>query len=192
MQRDGQGSTAVPLSSSGTLFLPVRIEVSPDIPRRGDTINLVLSGVPEGATVGYEWRHNGTLLNESAGSLKLTEAFKRGDKVDCKVSVTSSGKTDVWMVTTVVGNSIPDIQVAATLTKIQDRVYRITFKATDADGDTLSYSLKEPLEGAIIDKQTGEIQYSIPVGKSGSHAFVVLVSDGHGGDLVYNIAFEIQ
>lgn len=186
------GGNAVVTAPEGALVLPVRIEVTPDSPQRGDIIKLSLTGVPEGATVSYEWRQNGSLLNESGSSLKLAENFKRGDKVDCRVSVTASGKTDVWTVSTTVANGNPIIEAAATLVKVQDRVYRITFKAKDPDGDTLSYELKDPVDGAVIDKQTGEIQYSVPAGKSGKHAFSVLVSDGNGGDLVYNIAFEIQ
>lgn len=186
------GGNAVITAPEGALVLPVRIEVTPDSPQRGDTIKLNLTGVPDGATVGYEWRQNGTLLSESASSLKLAENFKRGDKVDCRVSVTASGKTDIWTVSTTIANGNPIVEAAATLVKVQDRVYRITFKAKDPDGDPLSYALKDPVDGAVIDKQTGEIQYSVPAGKSGKHAFSVLVSDGNGGDLIYNIAFEIQ
>jgi len=183
---------AVVTSPEGSQVLPVRIDVSPDIPQRGDTIKLTLSGVPDGAAVGYEWRRNGSLLNESASSLKLADDVKRGDKIDCRVSVTAAGKTDIWTVSTTIANASPIVEVAATLVKVQERVYRITFKAKDPDGDTLSYSLKDPVDGAVIDKQTGEIQYSVPAGKTGKHAFSVLVADGNGGDLIYNIAFEIQ
>jgi len=186
------GGNAVVIAPEGALVLPVKIDVTPDIPQRGDTMKLSLTGVPEGAAVSYEWRQNGSLLNESTSSLKLGDDVKRGDKIDCRVSVTAAGKTDIWTVSTTVANANPIVEVAATLVKVQDRVYRISFKAKDPDGDALSYSLKDPVEGAVIDKQTGEIQYSVPAGKTGKHAFSVLISDGNGGDLVYNIAFEIQ
>lgn len=182
-------SSAV-ISSEGALTLPVKIEISPDLPQKGDRITLKLTGVPDGASVGYVWKHEGTLLQEAGNTLKLGENFKRGDRIECRVTVTASGKSDAWAVIVKVANAVPVIEQPVSMVKVHDRVYRFLFKATDPDGDTLSYSLKDPVEGAVIDKQTGEIQYSVPAGSSGKQSFIVRISDGNGSDLFYTIEFE--
>ncbi|NEQ42484.1 MAG: tandem-95 repeat protein [Leptolyngbya sp. SIOISBB] len=79
----------------------------------------------------------------------------------------------------IVGNSSPTITTPPILKAAVGEPYRYDVNSVDADGDILSYKFIEAPQDAVIDPQTGEIEW-IP-STLGSYQFVVEVSDNRGG-----------
>ena len=66
-------------------------------------------------------------------------------------------------------------------------------KATDVDGDTLTYALggTSPAHGTVVVNADGTWTYTPSKDYNGSDAFTVVVSDGHGGTATSTIAIGI-
>jgi hypothetical protein len=71
-------------------------------------------------------------------------------------------------------------------------VYICMLKATDSDGDALTYSLKGAPPGMTADPETGEIRWNVPQDFAGKAAFKAVVRDGHGGEAEHNLSFTIK
>lgn len=54
----------------------------------------------------------------------------------------------------------------------------ITFSATDADGDALTYSFSTPSKGTVANNGDGTYTYTPSANQNGSDSFIVTVSDG--------------
>src|SRR3546814_4033808 len=59
-------------------------------------------------------------------------------------------------------------------------LFRSAF-ATDPDGDDLTWVLQAGPDGADIDSDTGELDWTTDDGDAGPHDLVIRVEDGHGG-----------
>ena len=59
------------------------------------------------------------------------------------------------------------------------RTWNYTVEASDPDGDTLTYKLRESPSGAKIDQKTGEITWRPKRAQQGSYTFLVAVGDGY-------------
>lgn len=164
------------------------LQVSPEMPKVGDTITI--KPVFENAEVPlkYQWEVNNTPIPEASSSLKLTGGFKRGDKIKCTVSY----KEQKWFVTAEVFNSPPVFVGEPTVKRLDENKFTITAKATDADGDAVTYSLKTPLPNAVVDANTGIITLDVSASKQGSINFTISASDGHGGEGLYNMTLSLQ
>ena len=108
-----------------------------------------------------------------------------GDTVnfDVQFDPTQAGVFDVLFVregTGVVVGSLP-VRVAGT--------YEYTAVATDADGDTLTYSIQSGPADATIDPATGIIDWR-PT-ETGQFEFEILVEDGNGGSSVQAYAVDV-
>lgn len=170
----------------------IQIAVTPQFPKRGDTLKIQVTGATEGSSISYNWKLNGTALSESGPELKLDQSFKRGDSVDCAIVVDERGVKNTWSLSSVLGNAAPVIEGQPTILHVAERKYKISFKASDPDGDQLIYSLKQPVPGAAIASDTGEITYEAPAGTTGKVEMLASVSDGNGGESLYNVVFELQ
>jgi hypothetical protein len=179
-------------SGSSNLEKSIRVEVTPSVIKRFDTIRISVSGVPNGATISYEWAKNGSRLSESGSSLYIGDDFKRGDRIDCAVKVEASGHPSIWYVSGFVANAPPVFESSPTVMHVQERTYKITVKASDPDGDPISFLLKQPVEGATINSSTGEIDYIVPQNKKDAVTFLIAAQDGHGGETVYTVKFDLQ
>jgi len=69
------------------------------------------------------------------------------------------------------------------------QIYNYAVRASDADGDTLGYTLARAPVGMTIIASTGLIQWTPNVTQVGSHSVKVLVEDGKGGTAtqIYNV-----
>jgi hypothetical protein len=72
------------------------------------------------------------------------------------------------------------------------KTFSCRVKASDPDGDPLTYSLKAVPAGMTIEKTTGLIQWIVPQDFKGKTSVTVLVNDGHGGESIYTFAFSIE
>ncbi len=167
------------------------IEITPKAPKIGDTITInlipqagvLLSSVP----VAFEWRKNGEGLSETSNSLAVDSRFKRGDKVEATVTVDSGkGPKQSWLASVVIANSPPVITPATELVKVNGSTFSFKVNASDADGDPLTYTLKSGPPGTTVDPATGKVTFTVPADNKTSSQIAVLVSDGHGGEAIFN------
>lgn len=75
-------------------------------------------------------------------------------------------------------NRAPKIDSKPLTVAVVDREYSYTVNATDADNDTLTYSLSVYPDGMVIDEETDEITWTPGSDQKGDHGVTVEVSDG--------------
>ncbi len=78
-------------------------------------------------------------------------------------------------------NEAPVFVSEANQEALVDKPYHYSAKATDADGDTLSYSLVNGPEGLTVDSKTGELLWNPVATDLGTTQVTIQVEDGHGG-----------
>lgn len=169
-----------------------KVKLMPEVFKMGDKlyIDASASDMDEDAVaISYEWTKNG----EPAGSAKTIAALiRRGDKITVKITP-FDGEAYGKPITLrrEIGNMPPII--AEDKKHIFDgKVLTYQVKATDADGDALTYSLKSAPQGMTIEPSTGFIRWSVPPDFKGKAAASVSVSDGHGGEVVYSFNVTIS
>lgn len=107
-------------------------------------------------TFTYQWLVNGTATGSSTSTLDGTTAFTRGDTVAVRVTPfdgTDSGTPMTSSTITVVNRppSAPGVVItpASPLATIDDLVCTLGTASTDADGDTVTYSVSWKKNGSI-------------------------------------------
>jgi len=150
--------------------------------RPGNTLGVEVEGHDaDGDPVQFEiaWQKNG----QPAGTgNRLAEPVKRGDKVN--VTVTPfDGKVRGISATLSreILNTPPAIEGQEQF-QVTDNAVIFHVRASDADGDPLTYSLKEAPAGMSIDHGTGWMRWATSPGTTGKVPFTVIVSDGSGGE----------
>jgi hypothetical protein len=168
-----------------------KVKLMPEVFKIGDRwyIDASASDTDEDpVAISYEWTMNG----EPAGNTKEIGAhIKRGDKISVKITP-FDGEAYGKPVTLrrEIGNMPP--MVAEDKKHIFDgRDWTYQIKATDPDGDPLTYSLKSAPQGMTIEPSTGLIKWDVPPEFKGKTPVTVSVTDGHGGDVIQSFTLEI-
>ena len=150
--------------------------------RPGNTLGVETQGYDaDGDPVQFEiaWQKNG----QPAGTVnRLTAPVKRGDKVS--VTVTPFDGKDRGKSATLsreILNTPPAIEGQEQF-QVTDNAVTFHVRASDADGDPLTYSLKDAPVGMSIDRGTGWVRWVTSPGTTGKVPFTVVVSDGAGGE----------
>jgi hypothetical protein len=166
------------------------IKINPSKPKANDILKAEVTANDrdgDNVTFSYEWTNNG----EAAGNGETLEGpFKRGDKISLKITPYDEedyGQTLV--VNTIIYNASPKV-TGGGAEKFENNVYVYQIYALDPDGDELVYSLTQAPEGMLIDPK-GRIRWKASEKDSGRHAVSVKVSDGQGGDILYNFDVTI-
>ncbi|MEG7360272.1 retention module-containing protein [Pseudomonas citronellolis] len=82
-------------------------------------------------------------------------------------------------------NDAPVFTSAASQSTVEDSVLHGQLGASDIDGDSLTYALKNggnPAHGSVVVNGDGSYSYTPAADYNGPDSFVVTVSDGHGGE----------
>jgi hypothetical protein len=172
------------------------LKVSPEVPVAGDTLRAEVKTYDQegdNVTVTYQWSRNDDLLIEDSDTLELTNDFKRGDKITLKATPNDgilSGASITLVIT--IANAQPVIIPSQDTFRFDGSIYTYRVKASDADGDPLTYTLKSSPAGMIIDSSTGEIKWNVPPGFAGKAPITVSVSDGSGGEVLQSFTLEIR
>jgi hypothetical protein len=146
---------------------------------------------PDGDAVSlsYEWIING----QSVGTGSRLEAKpKRGDKIFIKVipfDGTDYGSA-VTMEKTIV--NMPPVIFENKEGGFDGSTYSYQVKASDPDGDTLTYSLESPPAGMTIDPSSGLLKWVVPQEFKGVKNATINVNDGNGGNTKYSITITIK
>lgn len=160
----------------------ISIKLSPKLVYPGTKIKAEVEGHDrdgDAVTFTYEWKRNGTIIENTALNELDTADFKKGDLIILFVTPfdgKEKGKTR-WSITVMIANRPPEINSLPPITVSNGR-YIYEVKAADADGDTLTFSLEDAPPGMSIDSVTGVIQWDIPAEAGASYRFTVVVSDG--------------
>lgn len=150
--------------------------------RPGNTLGVETEGHDaDGDAVQFEiaWQKNG----QPAGTgNRLTAPVKRGDKVTVTVTPFDGkerGKSA--MLSREILNTPPAIEGQEQF-QVSDNAVTFQVRASDADGDPLTYSLKDAPAGMSVDRKTGWVRWVTSPGTTGKVPFTVTVSDGSGGE----------
>jgi Putative Ig domain len=170
------------------------LKISPEVPVIGDKIKaLVETDDKEGNDVmlTFHWSING--LESASTSDTLSGGFKRGDKISLTVIPDDGKRTgNPKSLTIIIGDALPSIQPSPESHSFNGNEYSYHVKAVDADGDTLTYSLKSGPPGMTIKPLTGLIKWNVPPDFSGKFPYTVSVSDGHGGAVGQTFSVDIR
>ncbi len=137
------------------------------------------------------WSKNG----EPAGAGdRLASPVKRGDKVDVTITpFDGEERGRSAKISREIRNTPPVIQGQERF-QVDGNVITFHVRASDADGDSLSYSIKDASAGMIIDRSTGRVRWETDTGATGKVPFTVVVSDGSGGEATaqFNVTIAEQ
>ncbi|MCX6743851.1 MAG: putative Ig domain-containing protein [Candidatus Parcubacteria bacterium] len=123
----------------------------------------------------------GLTINSASGLINWTPTLVQVGDQTVKIKVTD-GKIDVFQEYTITvslpPNHAPVITSVAITTATTETPYAYDVNATDADGDTLTYSLEIAPTGMTINSANGLINWTPILAQIGNHAVKVQVSDG--------------
>jgi len=167
-----------------------KVKILPEVFKPGDTLSVEVSGSDidgDEVTISYEWTKNGEL----AGNGKRIEVLlKRGDKVDVKITPFDG---EVYGHPVILHREIvnlPPMIIEDKKYNFDGKIYTYQIKATDPDGDPLTYSLKTAPPGMTIDT-SGLIKWNVPPEFTGKTPITVSVTDGHGGESLQSLTLDI-
>jgi hypothetical protein len=140
-------------------------------------------------TLQYAWTRNG----EPAGDTpRLTGQFKKGDKISVRITPFDGAEYGNAVVLQREIANLPPVIIDHREFRFEGGVYTYQVKATDPEGDPLTYSLKSSAEGMTIDERTGLITWNVPRSFTGKMPVMVSVTDNHGGEARQSLVFEIK
>jgi hypothetical protein len=168
-----------------------KAKILPAVSKAGDILKVDAIGSDrdgDEVSLSFAWSKNG----EPAGSNETLEApFKRGDKISVRITpFDGEAYGQPITLTTEIYNSPPRASTGGT-EKLENNIYSYQIKATDPDGDVLTYTLKQAPKNMTIDK-TGLITWKVREEDAGIHPVTVQITDGHGGEILYNFNVTIR
>ena len=169
-----------------------KVKILPEVFKPGDRLNIESAGNDvdgDRVAVQCEWTKNG----EPAGNGESIEgALKRGDKIGVKVTPYDGEAHGSSIVLNREIRNMPPVIVEHKEFNFDGTVYSCQIKASDPDGDQLTYSLQSPPTDMTIDSSTGQLKWTVPREFIGKKSVVVVVNDGNGGTANYPIEISIQ
>jgi hypothetical protein len=167
---------------------PVMIgaRIAPEMPLAGSTLSVEATAEDadhDTVQLQYAWKLN----NEPAGnSDSLSGEIKRDDEV--AVEVTPYDGEDYGKSVTLkikVFNSPPTVSEG--IAQLEGTVFSYQVKASDPDGDPLTFNFVSGPSGAGIDEHTGLVTWPVGPETKGTFPMQVSITDGHGGKVIYGI-----
>ncbi|MBA4390026.1 MAG: hypothetical protein C0399_03715, partial [Syntrophus sp. (in: bacteria)] len=117
--------------------------------------------------------------------------FKRGDKIAVKITPFDGEKRGKPRTLTVdVQNTTPKVSESKE-PKYDGKMFTVQINASDPDGDPLSYELLSGPQGMTIDNKSGMVNWSVKDNDAGDHTVKVKISDGHRGEVMYQLTATI-
>lgn len=89
-------------------------------------------------------------------------------------------------------NEIPVITSLADTTALEDQPYAYTIRASDANGDTLTYALVTGPNGLTVNANSGAVEWTPTQNLVGRHAVSIRVDDGKGGVSLHNYTLVVS
>lgn len=130
----------------------------------------------------YRWFRNDAVVKDGEEAYLDTTGMSPRDKVAVEVTARDSQAVGNQLRSDVVtlGNTAPMI-VSTPPALVTPDQYEYAVRATDSDGDRLTYELETAPAGMTIEPGSGRITWMIPPGNRGVFHVKVLAKDGQGG-----------
>lgn len=170
------------------------LRIEPAAPKTTDELRATLTVVDRDSPnpdVDYVWILNGQERPDMATEVLQADQHKKGDTVAVKVIV-SDGESTVEEVsdTITILNSSPEFVGDPTAS---GKIDGLMVKATDADGDPLTWTLSGQPAGMTFDKTRGMLSYQGSVDEEGGEYEVKLtVEDGDGGRTEWTMKLTVS
>ncbi len=143
----------------------------------------------DAVAVEYAWTVNGVLAGNGPA---LTCPLKRGDNVRVEVAAhDGTAYSQRVVLNRTIANHAP-LFVEHQNFSFSGNTYVYQAQATDADGDRITYSLAEVVDGVSVDPATGRVTWAVPGGFRGEQSVTIVADDGHGGVARYPVTFTIK
>lgn len=143
----------------------------------------------------YRWFRNDAVVKEGEEVYLDTTGLAPRDRVVVEVTARDSQTLGNMLRSDVVtlGNNSPTI-VSTPPAPVTPDQYEYAVRATDSDGDRLTYELETAPAGMTIESGTGQITWMIPPGNRGVFHVKVLAKDGQGGTAYqeFDLAFGVS
>lgn len=169
-----------------------KIGFVPEIFMPGDLLGVEVSGYDaddDEVTFAINWTVNGEEVTEGT---HCTVPLSRGDKVTVRITpYDGMAYGQPIKLEREIINFPPQIQ-ADEATYFDGTLFQYQVKATDPDGDRLTYSLRSAPPGMNIVSSTGQIKWLVPEDFTGVAPISILVEDGQGGKATYDVKVNIQ
>ena len=168
------------------------VKFIPEIFRPGDSLGVEVSGSdPDGdeVTFEYAWEKNG--VSAGKGS-RIEGVLKRKDAIAVTITPFDGEVRGRSLTLRREIRNVPPLIGGVKDARMVGDLYSCRIVATDGDGDSLTYALKDAPPGMSIEAATGTIRWEIPPAVSGKVPVTVAVSDGNGGEASYHIAVTIR
>lgn len=160
----------------------VSVKLTPEVVYPGSRIKAEATAADADGdliTFEYEWRRNDEILADTTMDELDTTGFRKGDVIAVVVTPSDTrekGKSGSSR-RLLIQNRPPEI-TSYPAAEIDAGKYLYAVKASDADGDALTYSIEEAPTGMDIDTATGRIEWQVPKEMVGNFKVRVVVSDG--------------
>jgi hypothetical protein len=137
---------------------------------------------------------DGMTIGATSGLIRWTPDALGDEDVVVRVHNTDAdwGSTTQRFSITVTENNMPQITSTAPGSATVDSVFTYTATATDADGDTLTWSLASGPSGMRMDAATGVVTWTPAEGDIETVNCSIIVSDGRGGRATQNFTITIS
>ena len=143
----------------------------------------------------YRWLRNDAVVKEGEEAFFDTTGLAPRDKVAVEVTARDSQALGNMLRSdgVTLGNNAPTI-VSTPPAPVTPDQYEYAVRATDSDGDRLTYELETAPTGMTIEPGSGRITWMIPPGNRGVFHVKVLAKDGQGGTAYqeFDLAFGVS
>lgn len=168
------------------------LKLLPEVFKTGDTLSVEATADDrdgDAVTVAYEWTKNGVIVGREA---RMPEAVKRGDAVVVKLVPYDGTDYGVPIVhERIITNMPPSIQEHVDYS-FDGTTCTYQVRATDVDGDALSFKLETAVEGMAIDRVTGLLIWQVPISAQKKQTVHIAVEDGNGGVARYSLNISLR
>lgn len=164
----------------------------PDVIKPGDVLGVEVVGNDvdgDGITMLYEWTLNGA---PAGNGQSIVGTLKRGDEISARVTPYDGESYGSSVVMNRQIANWPPVFIENNKASFDGSVYTYQAKASDPDGDALTFTLASAQTGMTIDPSSGLLTWVVPPDFNGTNSVTLIVSDGHGGTSNYTVEISIH
>lgn len=169
-----------------------KVKILPEVFKPGDTLSIEASGSDidgDGVSISYEWTRNGS---PAGNGPQIEGPVKRGDKISIKITPFDGNNYGRAVVLQREIVNMPPMIIEDKKYTFNGNVYTYQVNAVDADGDTMTYTLKKAPTGMTINPTTGLIKWNVSPDFNGKFQFTVSVTDGNGGEASQSFTLNLM